>query len=198
MQCRQAEARVQALLDARAPLESDGTLQRHLASCDECRERAEAFRLVARTFSPRGRVRFAVGNRGASVQRRWARLPAPAALAAAIAGLAFWLMQGGVRQERPQVVALALHQSAGQPAAGDRDFADLAATDANLAGMGTLAWLTANSVNATLMNVGPIPSSTRLWMEPVSDGFRPLARSMEAALGAMRATVLGPDPGTRS
>jgi hypothetical protein len=58
-----------------------------------------------------------------------------------------------------------------------------------------LAWA---PMSATLMSMGQLPSPAQELVEPVSGGFKPVARSVEAAFGAMRDTVLGPEPSARS
>jgi len=189
MQCRQAEERVQALLDARTPLSADARLQQHLADCEPCRERAEAYRRVALAFSSRrGTVR---PIRGAHGPRRWSRVPAPAALAALVAGLALWLMQGGSVPETPQLAMVAADRvvaSEGQGVSASE------VADIRFPAAGALGLMAASS----MIDFEQIPPSTRQWVEPVSGGFRPLTRSVEAVFGAMRETVLGPEPGTRS
>lgn len=190
MHCRQAEERMQTLLDERTPILSDVHLRSHLAECGSCRELARTYERMALAFLPAERA-LASADRQAE-GTHWSRLPVPAALAAAVAGMALWISQGSGPWE-PRIadggrVELPARVDAG-PARGNAAAKPLDSFNS------LLAWA---PMSATLMSMGQLPSPAQELVEPVSGGFKPVARSVEAAFGAMRDTVLGPEPSARS
>jgi hypothetical protein len=193
MHCRQAEERLQSLLDARRPFTADRELSQHLAVCPSCQERASAYEQLAHCFAgPRSRSVRAFAKRSPA-GRGWSRYPLPAALAAAVAGLALWmpqrLEQAGpqlAQHETPAAVPGAAAARTGAMTAQNRD----PLTDAALTHLAALG-----PMSIAVLNLEP---PTPQWVQPVSGGFRPVTRSVEAAFGAMRDTMLWAEPTTRS
>lgn len=192
MHCRQAEERLQSLLDARRPFTVDRELSQHLAECPSCQERASAYEQLANCFAgPRSRSVPAFAKRSPA-GRGWSRYPLPAALAAAVAGLALWIPQRPeqagpqLAHELPAVVPGAVAVRPEPSASQSRDLL----TDAALTHLAALA-----PMSIAVLNMEP---PTPQWVQPMSGGFRPVTRSVEAAFGAMRDTMLWAEPTTRS
>ncbi len=191
MHCRRAEERLQSLLDARRPFAVDRELSQHLAGCPACQAQAAAYeRLVLCFAGPRRRLAV-VRPAGSASRSRWSRYPLPAALAAAVAGVALWLPQR-LEQAGPQLALRGLPgaaQGASNAPAEAGPNRDLL-TDAAMTHLAALGPLSISVLNLE-------PPTAPEWVEPVSGGFRPVTRSVEAAFGAMRDTMLW-EPTTRS
>jgi hypothetical protein len=195
MHCRRAEERIQALLDERTPLDSDHVLSRHLAECLGCRERAHTYQRIALAFwQPRrsiARVEYAPLDRS----WRWSRFPVPAALAAGLACVALWFSQEPAAVDRQIAPTDRRHFEAVASAPRERAAHE---SHGGAASEAAVDWFALSSMSVALsVSLEQLPP-TRQWVEPVSGGFKPVTRSVEAAFGAMRDTVLGLEPAARS
>jgi hypothetical protein len=212
MHCRQAEARIQSLLDERAPLASDRALGEHLADCGECRRLAALYERILAAFAEPYSALPSRRERIAPLPRRsaWLRRPLPAGLAAAAAALLVWLSAGPRADVPPREVvqdSAHLRPSAPQVEGASGAVLTIAPAPPGVATPDALAF-GAVLPNGLLLQApwdAALPHGfDRLsplafpWVQPVAGGFKPVTRSVEAAWGALRNTMLGPEPAARS
>lgn len=228
MRCADFENRLNDLLDARQPLESDAALAGHARACRDCRELWTAYgamlagvlHLARPEPSAELSQRVGAALRGAGADPSpciaWPRRAAQVggALVAMAAAVLVWaLMRPGWQQaDVPADAAgqLAAHRPTASPGAEREPLDHLARTAGDE--YRALAIETRRSLTSALLMVpglalsppdsdgGQQPSDqpSRGWVDDLSDGLAPLTRSTAVALDSLWGAVVVPHEDSRS